>query len=226
MTAPLVPADRRFAGLVKLSIFLAIVVAGNLLTRGMVDGLEITIRPSTEATLHRIIMVSMAAYVLLMAIPFVPGVEIGLALMMILGPKIVPLVFGCTIVSLTLAFLIGRLVPEASIVQFLRELHLIRLASFLAEFQGLNAEQRLTRLSAKAPKRWVPWLARHRYLTLMVAINLPGNLVVGGGGGLAMMAGMSRLFSTARYLFSILVAVSPVPVLLLLFGDAIANWPI
>lgn len=226
MTPPLAPADRRFAGLVKLGIFLAIVVVGNVLARGMVDGLELTIRPSTEPTLHRIIMVSMAAYVLLMAIPFVPGVEVGLALMMILGPKIVPLVYGCTIVSLTLAFLIGRMVPEASIVQFLRELHLFRLASFLAEFQGLSAHQRLAGLSAKTPKRWLPWLARHRYLTLMVAINLPGNLVLGGGGGLAVMAGMSRLFSTPRYLLSILVAVSPVPVLLLLFGDAIANWPI
>ncbi len=226
MSLPAVPARGRIAGLLKLALFVAIVVAGNLLTRGVVDGLEMTIRPSTEPTLHRIIMIAMVAYILLMAIPFVPGVEVGLALMMILGPKIVPLVFGCTLVSLTLAFLIGRWVPEASIAQFLRELHLNRAGNFLAEFEGLSAQRRLAKLSAKTPKRWLPWLARHRYLTLMLAINLPGNIVVGGGGGLAMMAGMSRLFPMPRYLLTILVAVSPVPLVLLLFGEQLASWPI
>jgi uncharacterized membrane protein YdjX (TVP38/TMEM64 family) len=172
MTPSVMPTNRRVAGLLKLVILIAVIVAGNLLTRGIVDGLDMGIRPNTEPLLHQIIMTSMAAYIVLMAIPFVPGVEIGLALMVILGPKIVPLVYGCTLISLCLAFLAGRLLPEMSITRFLREVRLVRAASFLESFHGLDAGQRLDRLTGKSPRRWMPWLLKHRYLALMLAINL------------------------------------------------------
>lgn len=226
MMLPTMPEHRRLVGFLKLGVFVAIVVIGNLMTRGVIDGLDLNIRPSNEPALHRIIMISMAAYILLMAIPFVPGVEVGLALMMILGPKIVPLVFVCTLTSLCLAYLVGRLVPESSIAQFLREVRLVRAANFLAGFEGLTPEQRIARLTERTPKKWLPWLVRHRYVTLLVAINLPGNMVLGGGGGLAMLAGMSRLFSPLAFVLLVAVAISPIPILLLLFGDAIASWPI
>jgi hypothetical protein len=196
---------------------------------GTVRGDEIEgsiIRPSTEPLLHQIIMTSMAAYIVLMAIPFVPGVEIGLALMMIFGPKIVPLVYGFTLISLCLAFLAGRLLPETSITRFLREVRLVRAASFLENFHGLDAGQRLDRLTGKSPRRWMPWLLKHRYLALMLAINLPGNMILGGGGGLALIAGMSRLFSIPRYVLVVAVAISPIPIVLMVFGDKVANWPI
>lgn len=226
MTRSAMPVRRHMAGLLKLAILIALIVAGNLLTQGIIDGLDMGIRPSNEPMLHKLIMTSMAAYILLMAIPFVPGVEIGLALMMILGPKIVPLVYGCTLISLCLAFLVGRLLPEKSITRFLREVHLVRAATFLESFHGLDSEQRLARLLEKSPQRWVPWLLRHRYLTLMLAINLPGNMVLGGGGGLALMAGMSRMFSIHRYVLVVAVAISPIPLILMIFGDSIATWPI
>ncbi|MCG7198788.1 hypothetical protein MD273_03515 [Marinobacter pelagius] len=226
MTRSAMPVRRHMAGLLKLAILITLIVAGNLLTQGIIDGLDMGIRPSNEPMLHKLIMTSMAAYILLMAIPFVPGVEIGLALMMILGPKIVPLVYGCTLISLCLAFLIGRLLPEKSITRFLREVHLVRAATFLESFHGLDSGQRLTRLLEKSPRRWVPWLLRHRYLTLMLAINLPGNMVLGGGGGLALMAGMSRMFAIHRYVLVVAVAISPIPLILMIFGDSIATWPI
>lgn len=226
MMLPTLPEHRRLVGFLKLGVFVAIVVVGNLMTRGVIDGLDFVIRPSTEPALHRIIMISMAAYILLMAIPFVPGVEVGLALMMIFGPKIVPLVFVCTLTSLCLAYLIGRLVPESSIAQFLREMRLARAANYLAGFEGLTPEQRVVRLTERTPQKWLPWLVRHRYVTLLLAINLPGNMVLGGGGGLAMMAGMSRVFSPFAFVLVVAVAISPIPVLLLLFGDSMASWPI
>ncbi|WP_152204993.1 hypothetical protein [Marinobacter changyiensis] len=226
MTRSVMPARRRVAGLLKLTILIIVIVAGNLLTRGVIDGLDMDIRPSNEPILHQIIMTSIAAYILLMAIPFVPGVEIGLALMMILGPKIVPLVYGCTLLSLCLTFMVGRLLPEKSITRFLREVHLVRAATFLENFHGLDAEQRLACLTEKSPRRWVPWLIKHRYLTLMLIINLPGNMVLGGGGGLALIAGMSRMFSIHRYILIVAVAISPIPLFLMIFGDKIANWPI
>ncbi|MDK8465462.1 hypothetical protein [Marinobacter sp. SS13-12] len=226
MIRPAMPAERRLAGLLKLSILIGIIVGGNLLTRGVIDGLEVDIRPSNEPMLHKLIMTSMAAYILLMALPFVPGVEIGLALMMILGPEIVPLVYGCTLTSLFLAFLVGRFLPEQALTRFLREVHLVRAATFLETFHGLDTGQRLACLTEKSPQRWGPWLLKHRYLTLMLAINLPGNIVLGGGGGLALAAGMSRMFAIPRFILVVAVAISPMPLFLMVVGDRIANWPI
>lgn len=226
MIRPAMPAERRLAGLLKLSILMGIIVGGNLLTRGIIDGLDVDIRPSNEPMLHKLIITSLAAYILLMAIPFVPGVEIGLALMVILGPEIVPLVYGGTLASLCLVFLVGRFLPEKSLTRFLREVHLIRAATFLETFHGLDTGQRLARLTEKLPQRWVPWLLKHRYLTLMLAINLPGNIVLGGGGGLALAAGMSRMFPIHRFILVVAVAISPMPLFLMVVGDRIANWPI
>ncbi|MCK2151195.1 hypothetical protein MYE70_19185 [Marinobacter alexandrii] len=226
MTRLAMPSRGLVAGLIKFGILFAIILLGNLLTRGVVEGLDLSIRPGTEPMLHRVIMTAMIAYILLMAIPFVPGVEIGLAVMMILGPKIVPLVYCCTLLALCLAFAIGRLIPEATLIRFLRELRLVRAAAFLESFQGLNGRQRMECLTAKSPKRWVPWLLRHRHLALMLAINMPGNMIMGGGGGLALMAGMSRLFSAPHYLMLVAVAISPIPIFLMIFGNSVADWPV
>ncbi|WP_417531129.1 hypothetical protein [Marinobacter lipolyticus] len=219
-------AKRRLAGILKLLILIALIVVGNLFTRGVLEGMEVSIRPSNEPMLHRIIVTSMIAYVFLMAIPFVPGVEIGLALMMLLGPKIVPLVYGCTLVSLCLGFMVGRFLPEAMISRFLMDLHLFRAGRFIERLQGLDSQQRLSLMLEKSPRRLVPVLLRHRFLTLMVVINLPGNMIIGGGGGLAMVAGISRLFSIPQFILSIAVAISPLPILLLLFGDMVGGWPV
>ena len=59
-----------------------------------------------------------------MMLPFVPSVEIGLAMMLMLGPKIVPLVYGCTVLALVLSFLLGRLVPQRAMIEILETLHL------------------------------------------------------------------------------------------------------
>jgi hypothetical protein len=40
------------------------------------------------------------------------------------------------------------------------------------------------------------------------------------------MAGMSKIFSVGRYLLLVAVAISPLPIILLIFGDRFANWPI
>lgn len=53
----------------------------------------------------------------------------------------------------------------------------------------------------------------------MVGLNLPGNALIGGGGGIALMAGMSRLFSFPLFLLSLTVAVSPVPLAILFLQD-------
>lgn len=174
--------------------------------------------PSTEPAVHRLIMLATAAYVVLMMLPFVPGVEIGLGMMVMFGPKIVPLVYGATVLGLLLSFLVGRLVPERSIADLLQTLHLERAARLLRELEPLGSHMRLEHLLRNASTRIVPFLLRHRFLALMVAFNLPGNVVVGGGGGIGLIAGFSGLFSIQGYALAVAVAVAPVPLFVLLTG--------
>jgi hypothetical protein len=61
-------------------------------------------------------------------------------------------------------------------------------------------------------------LARHRYVALAVLINVPGNAVIGGGGGLAFAAGMSGVFSIPAFLITVAIAVLPVPLAIYAFG--------
>lgn len=62
-----------------------------------------------------LLTVSVVAYVLLLAIPFLPGIEIGLMVMVLLGRPGIVLVYLATVLALTLSFLLGRLLsPESS----------------------------------------------------------------------------------------------------------------
>jgi len=46
----------------------------------------------------------------------------------------------------------------------------------------------------------------------MLVLNLPGNSLVGGGGGIAFIAGLSGMFSYIGFILAIAIAVAPVPV--------------
>ncbi|MEO6269299.1 MAG: hypothetical protein ABIP08_03240 [Lautropia sp.] len=59
------------------------------------------------------------------------------------------------------------------------------------------------------------WVLANRYLTLGVSLNLPGNSLVGGGGGIALLCGMSRQFGWVRYLLTVCLTVSPIPIMML-----------
>ena len=59
------------------------------------------------------------------------------------------------------------------------------------------------------------WLGAHRYVALAVCLNVPGNAVVGGGGGLALLCGLSRQFEGRWFALTIALAVSPLPLLIL-----------
>ena len=100
-----------------------------------------------------------------------------------------------------------------------------RAGDLLAEMGGLNPEQRLQLMLQRSTKKLISFLLKYRYVALMVAINLPGNMIVGGGGGIALMAGMSRLFSPHLFLLAIAIAVSPVPLAWLFFGNHLITPP-
>ena len=59
---------------------------------------------------------------------------------------------------------------------------------------------------------------RFRYVTVALAINTPGNIAVGGGGGIMLVAGLSRLFSIPAMLLVIALATAPVPLAVWVWG--------
>lgn len=202
----------------KLALLVGLLIAASYAGDWVMGQLTPHLTPSTEPALHRFIMVAITIYVLLMMLPFVPGVEIGLGMMVMFGPKIAPLVYGSTVLALMLSFLVGRLVPQRTIVEIFETLHLKRAGRFLRQLETLESSERLQFLLQNASNRIVPFLLRHRFLALVVALNLPGNALVGGGGGIGLVAGFSRLFTLPKYALVVAIAVSPVPLMVLMAG--------
>lgn len=200
-----------------------VVAAGAGLGEWLIDELGMELRPTTEPLLHRLIMTSVVAYVLLMALPFVPGVEIGLALIFLLGPEIVPLVYLATVAALLVAYTAGRLIPERLLAAGFAWLGLDRAAGLVAELGPLPPAARAERMAALAPKGMARRLLHHRHLAIGVALNIPGNSLIGGGGGIALATGMSGLVSMPAFLLTIAIATAPVPLAILLL-DAGAAW--
>ena len=66
-----------------------------------------------------------------------------------------------------------------------------------------------------APSKVVPYLLEHRYLMIAIILNLPGNALIGGGGGIGLVAGMSRLYPFPKYLLLVGLAITPLPLLFL-----------
>ncbi|MDX1556389.1 MAG: hypothetical protein R3212_10210 [Xanthomonadales bacterium] len=180
--------------------------------------LEFELRPSNEPEAHALLMAATAAYIVASAIPFVPGAEIGLALMLMLGPTTVVLVYVSMVFALTLAYLVGRLVPPRMIAAIFEFFHLERARNLVVECTPLDIDKRLALMTERAPRRIVPFLLRHRYITLALAFNLPGNTLIGGGGGIALAAGMSGIYPFGAFLAVVMLAVAPIPLLLGLTG--------
>ncbi len=63
----------------------------------------------------------------------------------------------------------------------------------------MSPQERLERLEAAVPQWIERWTLRYRYVLLAVLINLPGNSLIGGGGGILLAAGLSGCFRFQRF---------------------------
>ncbi|HEV8033254.1 hypothetical protein [Yoonia sp.] len=182
------------------------------------DALNLEIRPGNEAMVHRSIMLGAVAYIGLLALPFVPGAEIGIAMLAAFGPGIAPLIYVATVASMMLAYTIGRFLPIGALERFLNLLHMQRAAALVARAAPLSGDDRLAMLLDGQSKRAVHIGLKYRYIALAIAVNTPGNSIIGGGGGIMMVAGLSGIFSPVLVFLTIAIAVSPVPLAVLFLG--------
>jgi len=201
---------------VGIVLFLAILLFLNYGVSKLADLLTFQMWPSDIDTAVFLVFSSAALYVVLMALPFMPGIEVGLTLMAMLGGGGIVLVYLCTVLALSLSFLAGRFLPPRYVARALGRLGLKRARKLVTDLEPLDAEERLRFLARCAPSSIVSSLLRHRYLVLAVLFNLPGNAIIGNGGGIALIAGMSRLFPFPKYVLLVSLAITPVPLIFLL----------
>lgn len=204
--------------LIRLVILVAVLVVATWGAHLIRDALNLQIRPDNEQQVHRVIMLGSAAYVGLMALPFVPGAEIGIAMLAAFGANIAPLIYAMTVASMMLAYTIGRFLPIGALERLLSFLRLRRAAHLVARAAPLSREERIAMLLDGQSKRAVKLGLRFRYIAVALAVNTPGNSVIGGGGGIMMIAGLSGIFSPLATFLTIAVAVSPIPLAVMFLG--------
>lgn len=163
------------------------------------------------------LVVLLVVYATLIALPFMPGVEIGLALLAMEGAAIAPAVYGATAAGLMIAYLAGSHLPWGAVRRALLDVGWTRSARCVERFRKVDARRRLALLRRAVPKRIASLALRRRYLLLALLFNMPGNVVIGGGGGIAALAGLSGVFATAPMALTIALAVAPVPLLVYVF---------
>ncbi len=202
----------------RVALVIAVILGVNLIFGAALRILELELHPEDLAKIQRGVWVSLLIYALVLAIPFVPGVELGIAMLSMFGASVAPYVYLSTVGGLTLSFLVGRLIPLRLLARGALALRMKRAAGLLARLETLDRKDRLGMLLERAPAGWAEWMIRNRYLALAILFNLPGTALIGGGGGIALVAGLSRLFHPAGYLLVVCLSVSPVPLLVYLFG--------
>lgn len=211
-------------GNADLKFFILFAIWALLLSIGWVLGTYVndlrseflqTISPQTAT---RMLTAAALLYVAAAALPFVPGAEIGIALLVAFGASVAPLVYLCMLAALYAAFLAGRLVPARLLVRAFSAIGLHHAAGLVEVTASQPPEDRKRFLAANLPPGLAGRLLGHRRIALAILLNMPGNTLIGGGGGIALIAGMSRLVSHAGFLLTIAIAVAPVPLIVWLTG--------
>ncbi|MGP6089224.1 hypothetical protein [Antarctobacter jejuensis] len=204
--------------LLRIVILIAVILLATWGAHEIRDALNLRIRPDNEQQVHRVIMLGSVAYIVLLALPFVPGAEIGIAMLTAFGPSIAPLIYVTTVASMMLAYTIGHYLPIGALERLLSTLHMRRAAALVARAAPLSRDERLAMLLDGQSKRAVSLGLRYRYIALALAVNTPGNSIIGGGGGIMMIAGLSGIFSPIATFITVVFAVSPVPLAVIFLG--------
>ncbi|MGH1487381.1 MAG: hypothetical protein ACRBCI_14295 [Cellvibrionaceae bacterium] len=130
-------------------------------------------------------------YAVLLALPYFPSVEIGFAIMVVFGKQGVAFAYVATLIGFLLAFLVGKLIQNFD----LKDHGLYRVCK-----SDITAK-----LAGKSP-----------FFALVMLINLPGNIVLGGGGGIALNYGMTKQLNILMFTLAIAIGVAPLPLLMVL----------
>ncbi|MEM9708865.1 MAG: hypothetical protein AAF871_08735 [Pseudomonadota bacterium] len=219
------PPQPAFPGrqaLFRILLRLTVIVAGALLLVYAMDWAMARAEALAEeigtGMMIGAIIFFLVVYALLISVPFVPGIEIGIALLVMRGEAVAPFVYLATVTGILIAYAVGSTVSYRWLHRFFADLGLVRACELTLRVGALSGEERLDHLKERLPA-WLRGVAvSGRYVTLACLLNLPGNGILGGGGGIAMVAGLSRVFAPLPMVVTVALAVLPVPLAVWLWG--------
>lgn len=152
-----------------------------------------------------VIIVTAAIYALALAVPFLPAVELGWMVMAALGTPGILAIWAATPLGLLIAFVLGQNLRDWPVLQRLQ----YRLDEAFQTATDNSLHSRLLRFAER-------YLAAHPYWVLVILVNLPGNWMIGGGGGIGLLAGASGLYHPLRFFLVLIPATGLVSVAMLL----------
>lgn len=153
-------------------------------------------------------------YMVLLSIPFFPGIELGWLLILLFDREGIFVIYLFTQGGFTLSFIIGRWFPRARVtarfnIGSLKE-------SFGKRFTRIGSRLGILNFKFFQHSDTESVLNKFRYLILAILVNTPGNAIIGGGGGIGLVCGMTRSFSWKGFALTIALATLPFPILLLI----------
>ena len=212
LSLPFLP-NLEVRGLSILVLWAVLLVLGHQLShQGFHELQDVLTSSGYEIGIFALAM-SCIAYLLLLALPFVPGVELGLLIMVFFGRDGVIAAYLATIGGLCLAYAAAWSLPNQMTSRWVTRLGL----SNAAEDPGaaINGMVANAKVAGRLAGKFRSFLLNHRYLTLAACLNLPGNSALGGGGGIAFLCGLSGQFHWRRFILTVVLATAPIPLLVL-----------
>lgn len=214
----------RLRTVVAATIWVSLIVFGHSLTHLPLPEVKETLAALHEGLGMGALAMSAAMLALLLGLPFVPSVEMGLLMMMVFGRDGALAAWLATIGGLSLAFAAGRYMPADAVSRWLQRHRLaVPQEGDPAAGPALQALVEGSRLG-RAGGRTVSFLLNHRYLLFAALINVPGNSVLGGGGGIALLCGFSRLYRWPWFVLTTALASLPIPLLVFLGLIRVDRW--
>lgn len=127
----------------RLVVLIGIVAVSHIVINTALSWTE-TLPDQSGARAEILILVAVfVTYALLISLPFVPGIEIAFALLMLRGAELAVPIYMATLAGLTLAFLVGRLVPIETLRRIFLDLHIVRAARLVDRLAPLPPKRRV-----------------------------------------------------------------------------------
>jgi len=141
------------------------------------------------------LLVASLIYTLILAIPYMPSVTLGLLMMASFGSEGILAAWICTSIGLNFSFIVGRWLPGP------------------CNQRQVDTLKRLTQWVSHTQKQIVERPGWMRYGAIALLLNLPGNSVLGGGGGIALFCGTLHKVTWPRFALTVTIATALIPAL-------------
>lgn len=208
-------------GVLATAIWVTLIVLGHYLSHLDTPGIRETLAALRDGMGMGALLMSAVTLAILLGLPFVPSVEMGLLMMAVFGPNGAIAAWLATIVGLSMAYGAGMYMPDDWLRRWLETHGLTAVRD--GSGRALVTMLRRSRLG-RSGGRLGTLLLRHRYLLFAALINMPGNSVLGGGGGIALVSGFARLYRWPLFILTVALASTPIPLLVFFGLISVEDW--